>query len=98
MTECSAVVSHAGMGTILTALELGKPILVAPRLGRLAETRNDHQTATAQRFVAEGLVRAAYDDAELERELDRLASLPPAPSDARITSRASESLLARVRE
>jgi len=98
MTEASAVVAHAGMGTILTALELGKPVLVVPRLGKLDETRNDHQVATAERFVAEGLVRAAYDEAELVRELDRLASAAALPADARITPRASATLLKRVRE
>lgn len=97
MTQARAVVAHAGMGSILTALELGKPVLVVPRLGSLDETRNDHQVATAQRFVSEGLVRAAYDEAELIRELDRIAASAASSGDARIDDRASASLLARVR-
>src|SRR5690349_506002 len=37
VTEAKAVVAHAGMGSIITALELGKPILVMPRRGDLRE-------------------------------------------------------------
>ena len=44
------VVAHAGTGSIITALQLGKPILVMPRRANLRETRNDHQVATADRF------------------------------------------------
>jgi UDP-N-acetylglucosamine transferase subunit ALG13 len=40
------VVAHAGMGSIITALEIGKPIVVMPRRAHLGETRSDHQVAT----------------------------------------------------
>ncbi len=94
MQEATAVVAHAGMGTILTALELGKPILVVPRLGDRNETRNDHQVATARRFAADGLVLAAYDEAEFAASM---AQLEQRPSGSRIGSRASDGLLARLR-
>lgn len=42
------VVSHAGMGSILTALKYKKPILVMPRKASLGEHRNEHQLATAK--------------------------------------------------
>ncbi len=41
------VVAHAGMGTILTALDLGKPLILMPRRADLGEHRNDHQQDTA---------------------------------------------------
>lgn len=68
----TAIIAHAGMGTIINALELGKPILVMPRRGDLAETRNDHQLATAQRFRELGLVEVAQDERELADRLDQL--------------------------
>lgn len=40
------IVSHAGVGSILLALELGKPVLVMPRRASFGEHRNDHQLAT----------------------------------------------------
>jgi UDP-N-acetylglucosamine transferase subunit ALG13 len=49
MQAASYIVAHAGMGTILMALQLGKPLLVMPRRADLGEHRNDHQRANARR-------------------------------------------------
>lgn len=95
MEAADVIVSHAGMGTILTALELGKPILVVPRLGSRGETRNDHQVATADRFAADGLVHVACSPEELAlrlRELEQGAAVR-----TRISNRADDALLARIR-
>ena len=48
--ESSALISHAGMGNILSSLTAQKPIIVLPRLARLGEHRNDHQLATVRHF------------------------------------------------
>jgi UDP-N-acetylglucosamine transferase subunit ALG13 len=70
-----AIVAHAGMGTILTALELGKPLVIMPRSAALGEHRNEHQLATAQRFADLGRVRVAFDAEQLLPILDDLGSL-----------------------
>ena len=70
--EADAVVAHAGTGTILTALEVGTPILVMPRHAKLMETRNDHQVATARRFRDLGKVAVAMDESELPTMLEKL--------------------------
>jgi UDP-N-acetylglucosamine transferase subunit ALG13 len=59
--QASVVIAHAGMGSIISALEIGKPIVVMPRRGSLRETRNDHQVATAERFGSRGRVIVADD-------------------------------------
>lgn len=46
--EADLIVSHAGMGTVITAAELGKPLLVLPRRRDLGEVTSDHQQATAR--------------------------------------------------
>jgi UDP-N-acetylglucosamine transferase subunit ALG13 len=94
MRSATAIVAHAGMGTILTALELGKPLLVMPRRAALGEHRNDHQLATAQRFAALRRLEVAFDEAELARALealDRIAAQPP------ISHYAPEDLVAGLR-
>jgi UDP-N-acetylglucosamine transferase subunit ALG13 len=95
MTESDAVVSHAGMGTILTALEFGKPIVVMPRRGDLHETRNDHQVATAETFEKLGRVHVAHDEPELARWLDHVTELRPVEL---IAHSASPKLIGALRE
>ncbi len=68
------IVAHAGMGSILMALQYGKPIIVMPRRGDLRETRNDHQVATAVRFKAMGKVAVAMDEQELPVVLSSMAT------------------------
>jgi exopolysaccharide biosynthesis glucuronosyltransferase PssE len=88
------LVAHAGMGSILTALQYGKPILVMPRQGRLKEHRNDHQVATAQRFREMGKVAVAMDENEIPSQLDGLAALERVEQ---ISDRASDELIAAIR-
>jgi UDP-N-acetylglucosamine transferase subunit ALG13 len=95
MLAATAIVAHAGMGTILSALELGKPVLIMPRRATLGEHRNEHQLATARRFAEVGRVAVAYDEAELEAklgELDRLTAHEP------ISPFASERLIRTLRD
>lgn len=46
--QADLIVSHAGMGSILTSLKNSKPIIIVPRIASLHEHRNDHQLATAK--------------------------------------------------
>jgi UDP-N-acetylglucosamine transferase subunit ALG13 len=94
LEQADAIVSHAGMGTILSALELGKPLLVLPRRVHLAETRSDHQVATAHELAARGWLLAAEDESELPVRLAELAHFAPG---ARFGRQASPELLGRLR-
>ena len=71
----SLVISHAGMGTILTALHFQKSILVMPKLATLGEHRNEHQTATCRKLQALPGVNVAFDDHELIDRLNQAESL-----------------------
>jgi UDP-N-acetylglucosamine transferase subunit ALG13 len=73
--EASVVVAHAGVGSIVTALRYGKPIVIVPRRASLGEQRNEHQLATAARFEGRPGICVAYDETELPRILDRLGDL-----------------------
>ena len=67
--EAECLVSHAGMGSILTALDLAKPIVIMPRRGHLKETRNDHQFSTAREFRGKPGIFVADDVAVLAEAL-----------------------------
>ena len=92
--DADVVVAHAGMGTILSALELGTPVMILPRRAALGEHRNDHQLATARRFAEIGNVTVAFDEFELVRRLDQVEQLGAAD---RISEYASDALVGAVR-
>ena len=50
LNDCDAIVAHAGMGTIISAIDRGKRVIVMPRRAEYGEHRNDHQLATAERL------------------------------------------------
>jgi len=77
LTAARIILAHAGMGTILSALQHSKPILVMPRKGSLGETRNEHQMATARHLLEMGKIYAAFDEDELFDFLDRIGGLTP---------------------
>jgi UDP-N-acetylglucosamine transferase subunit ALG13 len=70
--EADLIVAHAGMGTIIAALELGKPMLMLPRLGRLKESRNDNQVGTARHFSSFGLFEVVESESEIPVRIDRM--------------------------
>jgi len=94
--QAEIIVSHAGMGSIITALSKQKPIVMLPRRGHLHETRNDHQFATMQRFRSWPGILAAEDEAELPGLLDQVADGGMATSQ-KISPFADDQLVAAVR-
>ena len=59
------VVAHAGIGSVLSAGEHGKPIVLLPRQARLGEHRNDHQRDTVAHLAGRPGIFVAADEAEL---------------------------------
>lgn len=94
--EAELIISHAGMGTIISALEARKPILIMPRLAKFREHRNDHQLATAQVFQKLNYVHVAFDEDELKTKLPQVYQTGLAPLH-RIGAHASPELIASVR-
>jgi len=92
---CTAIVAHAGTGSIFTALELRKPIVVMPRRAELSEHRNDHQLATVAKFRDFPGVYVAETGDELCALLDRLDRLQ-APAEG-FSPHAQPELLDAVR-
>ena len=82
------VVAHAGMGTILSAVELGKPAILMPRRASLGEHRNEHQTDTAREMARLSNVTVVEDAAALHGALDAARAQGFVASPARGTAEA----------
>jgi len=72
--KADAVITHAGVGSVMVALGNGKTPIVVPRLHRFGEAVDDHQLDFARRLASNGLV-VLVEDAERLAEA-RLASPP----------------------
>lgn len=79
--EADVIVAHAGIGSILTAFELGKPIIIMPRRAHLGEHRNDHQWATVKNLGNHPGITAVTDEEALLHELDNLDRLEAPPHE-----------------
>jgi UDP-N-acetylglucosamine transferase subunit ALG13 len=64
--DARVVVCHAGVGSILTALEHGKPIIAVPRRKKYGEHVDDHQLDIAGEMEKEGRITVVCDVGELE--------------------------------
>lgn len=65
MGDARLIVSHAGIGTVLTAARCGKPVVLMPRRADLGEHRNDHQMATVRNLGGRTGVFIAMNEGEL---------------------------------
>jgi len=67
LRSAKLVVAHAGMGSVLSALEVAKPIVVVPRRARLGEVNTDHQLATARWLQGRPGLHVCLEDEDLGR-------------------------------
>lgn len=83
LQAASLIISHAGMGNIITALENRKPIIVMNRQYALGEHRNDHQLDGLSWMGQLPGIYTATTQAELYALLARRHQLtPPAATPA----------------
>jgi UDP-N-acetylglucosamine transferase subunit ALG13 len=75
--SASCVIGHAGVGTIMMALDCQKPLLVMPRLKKCGEHVNNHQVALARKFEQMGYLLAAYDVDGILNIIPRLRNFVP---------------------
>lgn len=77
-SKATVIVSHAGIGTVLTAQRYKKPIVLVPRRAALSEHRNDHQLATVNQLDKRPGIYVAYSEADLAHLLRKDLTAPAA--------------------
>lgn len=63
--ESDMIVSHVGMGTIITAFEMRKPLVMLPRRPELMEVTSNHQVATARWLEGRPGIRIVHEEVVL---------------------------------
>lgn len=65
INKSDIIITHSGVGTIITAINLDKPVIVYPRLAKYKEHVDDHQTEIAEAFFKKKYVLVCNEDDEL---------------------------------
>ena len=74
MSSASAVITHAGTGSVMLALSLGKLPVVAPRYKRRAEHVDDHQLQLVESLVADGVIVPFLEEDSLAERIEEARS------------------------
>lgn len=70
LRRASIVVSHAGTGSLVTALSNGCRAVAIPRRVECNDSYDNHQVEIAENFTERGLIQMAEDEATLSAALD----------------------------
>lgn len=90
------IVAHAGMGSVITADQFGKPIVILPRLQEWGEHTTDHQVATANWLRAKPGIHVADNDEDLGPRIAEALALD-APG-TKFAPAAAPEFIARIRQ
>jgi UDP-N-acetylglucosamine transferase subunit ALG13 len=96
--NATVIVAHAGMGSIITAMEIGKPIIILPRRAADREHTTDHQLHTANWMRGKPGIRVVESEVELAEALEAVLLAAETRAPDRISPRAPEAFTAKIRE
>ena len=69
MKDCRLLITHGGVGTIMSALRNKKPVIACARLAKYGEHHNDHQCEIIETFYDKGYLIPLRDGQSLKEVL-----------------------------
>jgi UDP-N-acetylglucosamine transferase subunit ALG13 len=96
--DASLIVAHAGMGSIITAMELGKPIILVPRRLADREHTTDHQMHTASWMRGKPGIQVVETQDELAGAIEAITRAETTATPERISNRAPEAFTMKIRD
>lgn len=77
MKKSDVIITHGGVGSIVSAVKLRKKVIAVPRLQKYGEVANDHQIQIINNFAKEGFIIGIQDVSELEEALKQVKEFEP---------------------
>lgn len=77
ISECDILITHGGVGSIITGLKENKKIIAVPRLKKYKEHTNDHQVQIVDNFANDGYILKLDDGEELATIIDNINTFTP---------------------
>ena len=75
--QADIIITHGGVGSIVTSVKLGKKVIAVPRLKKYGEHVNDHQIQIIETFSKQGFIKGIKDVSELEEALKNISTFTP---------------------
>lgn len=75
--KANLVISHGGVGSMVTANQKGKKVIAVPRYKKYHEHVNDHQIETIKIFEGKGYVMLSENVEDLEQALHKVTDFEP---------------------
>lgn len=67
--DARIIIAHAGVGTIIEAARLGKPLIIVPRRAQYEEHFDDHQAELGRELEKEKWIKVIWEIHELENSI-----------------------------
>ena len=77
MGKCDYLITHGGVGSIVTGLNKDKKVIAVPRLEKYGEHINDHQLQIINNFDKMGYIIGCIDLDELEDKIKKVKNFKP---------------------
>ena len=71
------IITHGGVGSIISGLKNNKKVIVCPRLHKYDEHENDHQLQITENFSKQGYVLSFLENDCLEKILKKIKKFEP---------------------
>lgn len=75
--NCSLMITHGGLGSIMRGIEAGKVVIAVPRRKNFNEHTDDHQLQIIEEAKKRGTVIPVYDIKDLEKAIKKAKKIKP---------------------
>ena len=75
--SCDLLITHGGVGSIITGLKNDKKVIAAARLEKYKEHTNDHQLQIIENFSNDGYILGLDNFDELDKVLEKIKKFKP---------------------
>ena len=77
ISKANLIITHGGVGSILTGLKENKKVIAVPRLTKYGEHQSDHQVEIIKRFSDAGYIIGTNGVEELKNALSKVSKFKP---------------------
>lgn len=77
ISECDLLITHGGVGSIVSGLKNNKKVIAAARLKKYGEHTNDHQLQIIENFSKEKYILALTDFDKLDKIIEKSKTFKP---------------------